>query len=393
MIGPELNKINFNFFRFIIKLFKSYYFMSCHSGAQFSVCLSDDGTVFSFGSNDNGQLGHNETSLLPHPILNLPKIKKISCGSNFTVCVDEEGSMWSFGCNKFGQLGTGNKTNYSIPQKVQNIPAVKEISCGFSHVLFLSEDLNLWSVGHNGFSQLCVEDKEHRINPQQTSFSLISKISAGSYFSFFQTMEGEIFACGFNSSGELGLGSCVSPNKPCLIPNQPPNIIQFCCGTFHSLFLDSDGNVFSTGSNSYGALGYRKNPNNNNQLFLVPGIPPIHKISCVGCSSYLIDFDGNLWCFGQNNYGQLGFGDIVDKFDPEKVNSVKNVHQISIGCSGSHLLLKNSQGEIFVTGSNCFGQIAAGMFPLFKLFVRDTSVNSEMWGADICESKVKSARK
>ena len=45
----------------------------------------------------------------------------ISCGYNFTVCVDNEGFIWSFGDNSSGQLGTGNKTNFHVPQKILSI--------------------------------------------------------------------------------------------------------------------------------------------------------------------------------------------------------------------------------------------------------------------------------
>ena len=49
---------------------------------------------------------------------------------HFTVCVDDEGFIWSFGDNFSGQLGTGNKTNFNVPQKLQNIPPVLSIACG-----------------------------------------------------------------------------------------------------------------------------------------------------------------------------------------------------------------------------------------------------------------------
>ena len=80
-----------------------------------------------FRKNNLGQLGlghYNSHVSVPTPIPNLAKISKISCGCNFTVCVDCEGFVWSFGSNDCGQLGTGNTTNFNVPQKLQNIPPV-----------------------------------------------------------------------------------------------------------------------------------------------------------------------------------------------------------------------------------------------------------------------------
>ena len=89
---------------------------------------------------------------------------------------------------------------------------------------------------------------------------------------------------------------------PSLIPNLPSNIVQFICGNGQSLFLDSEGNVFSVGYNKHGELGLGHNINQN-VLNKIPNIPSIKVISCVGSSSYLIDFEGNLWSFGFNGYG------------------------------------------------------------------------------------------
>ena len=233
--------------------------MSCASGAFHTITLSYDGTAHSFGRNNKGELGlgHNNDVSLPTPIPNLPKINMISCGGYFTVCVDDEGFIWSFGENKQGQLGTGNTTDFNVPQKLLDIPPVLSVNCGGHHTLIITNDDNLWSFGNNNYGQLCLENTESQIKPQKTSFSNISKISAGFYHSLFQNNKGEIFACGFNYWGECGLGHFNSLQiTPSLIPDTPSNIIQFICASgVQSLFLDSEGNVFSVGYNTYGQLG------------------------------------------------------------------------------------------------------------------------------------------
>ena len=154
--------------------------MAC--GYAHTITLSNDGTVHSFGSNREGELGlgHNDNASLPTPIPNLPKINMVSCGGYFTVCVDYEGFVWSFGENHAGQLGTGNTTNFNIPQKLL------------------------------------------------TSFSNISKISAGVDHTLFQNNKGEIFSCGYNDYGHVDWVIFDSPQiTPSLILNPPSNIVQF----------------------------------------------------------------------------------------------------------------------------------------------------------------------
>ena len=69
------------------------------------------------------------------------------------------------------------------------------------------------------------------------------------------------------------------------------NIIHFVCGSSHSLFLDSEGNVFSVGNNYFGQLGLGHN-SKQNELNKITNIPPIKIISCVKSSCYLIGILG-----------------------------------------------------------------------------------------------------
>ena len=334
--------------------------MACSCGFRHTITLADDGTVHSFGRNEEGALGLGDSNFeaLPTPIPNLPKINQISCGDYFTACVDDEGFIWSFGDNGWGQLGTGNTTNFYVPQKILDIPPVLSVYCGESHTLIITNDSNLWSCGRNDGGELGHGDTEERLMPQKTSFSNISKTSAGVRHSLFQNDKGEIFACGYNPYGQCGLEHFDDYQiTPSIIPNLPPNIIQFVCGGFHSLFLDSEGNVFSVGRNGQLGLGHNTK---QNELNKIPNIPPIKIISCVYSSCYLIDFEGNLWSFGFNDSGQLGHGDETNINTPKIINTLKNIQQISYGPCGLHFIAKNSQNQIFVSGNNDWGQLGTG---------------------------------
>ena len=328
------------------------------TGVFHTIALSDDGVVHSFGKNKHGQLGlgHNRDISVPMPIPELLHINQISCGAFFSVCVDNEGFLWAFGHNTYGQLGTGNDTNFNIPQKIQDIPPVLSVSCGPYHTFIITNDDNLWSCGNNNYGQLCLGNKENQVKFQHTQFSNISKVSLGDSFSIFRNEKGEIYSCGCNENGELGLGHFnKSQITPTLIPNLPPNIVQFICGFGHTLFLDSEGKVFSVGDNRYGQLGLGDNVNQN-VLNQIPTIPPIQLISCVGFSNYLIDFEGNVWSFGNNRNGRLGLGDSAHKNIPTKIQSLKDIQQLSYGSCGCHFFAKDSRDTIFVAGCNGNGQ-------------------------------------
>ena len=370
--------------------------MTACCGSDHTITLSNDGTLHAFGYNYYGQLGlgHNNQVSLPTPIPNLPQISMISCGYNFVVCVDYEGFIWSFGENDAGQLGTGTKTTFNnVPQKILDIPPVISVSCGYAHTLIITNDDNLWSCGGNNLGQLCLGDKESHLKPQKTSFSNITKISTGNIHSLFQNNKGEIFACGFNQHGQCGLGHFNSPQiKPIPIPNLPSNIVQFICGSHHSLFLDSEGNVYSVGNNNNGQLGICHNIKQN-VLRKIPNIPPIKTISCAGASCYLIDLEGNLWSFGDNTFGQLGHGDKTNKTSPKVINALKDIQQVSYGSAGVHFIAKNSQNQIFATGRNNFGQLGTGNTELVLIPKEMNSQYSTIWRGDEFYTRAKSARK
>lgn len=337
--------------------------MSCNLGGAFTICVDDEGNVYSFGSNSFGQLGlgFSGTNVdLPTLIPNLPKIVQVSCSDHFTVCIDHEGLMWSFGNNFSGQLGSGDTERYKIPHKVHDIPPVQSVSCGISHTLIITIDDNLWACGDNKFGQLCLRNTENQLKPKQTEFTNILQISAGNRYSLFQNDKREIYGCGEDEIGYLG-------NKipqVTLVPNQPPNIVKFFSGNKHIIFLDDDGKIFSVGYNVYGNLGDGDNYDTD-EVRQILNIPPIKSISCGYCNTYLLDFDGNVWGFGCNSKGQLGQGDTEHRCGPAKIKPfyLKNVTKLANGCcSNKHMIVQSSQNTIFGMGDNFYYQLGSKIF-------------------------------
>ena len=96
--------------------------ISISVGGDHSVCLDNDGNVFTFGKNKYGQLGIGDKDLshtsIPQKV-NLPPCTQISCGDNFTMCLSENGEVYSFGHTRNGQLGVeNNEENYYSPQLI-----------------------------------------------------------------------------------------------------------------------------------------------------------------------------------------------------------------------------------------------------------------------------------
>ena len=116
----------------------------------------------------------------------------------------------------------------------------------------------------------------------------ITQIACNESSTIFLNSFGNVYSCGYNDKGQLGLGDITNSYTPTQIPNLN-NITQIACGGsngdgdsyysifLHSLFLNSTGQVYSCGSNFYGQLGHE----NNNDLkipTLIPNLTNIEKI-------------------------------------------------------------------------------------------------------------------
>ena len=115
--------------------------------------------------------------------------------------------------------------------------------------------------------------------------------------------------------------------------------------------------MWSFGDNDYGQLGA-----GNVLFFNVPqkiqDIPPVHSVSC-GAYHTLIITNDNLWSCGQNLYGQLCLGNEENQLTPQKT-SFSNISKTSTGAF--HSLFQNDKGEIFACGFNRYGECGLGHF-------------------------------
>lgn len=125
-----------------------------------SVILCSDGTVFSCGRNDSGQLGHGDTvdKKTPQAILSAPKnITSISCGQYHTIASTTQGIVFACGKNDYGQLGMDGVLNQKIFSKIAlplEMDNISQVCCGYYHTLILSTSGMVGGFGRNDYGQV-----------------------------------------------------------------------------------------------------------------------------------------------------------------------------------------------------------------------------------------------
>uniref|UniRef100_A0A8C9WQQ0 Regulator of chromosome condensation 2 n=1 Tax=Scleropages formosus TaxID=113540 RepID=A0A8C9WQQ0_SCLFO len=165
-------------------------------GRNHTLALTENGTVYSFGENKLGQLGHgNQTDAVPTPATiqyNGQPLVKVACGAEFSMVVDCKGNLYSFGCPEYGQLGHNSDGKFIaraqriefdcelIPRRVaifiektkdgQVMPVpnvvVRDVACGGNHTLVLDSQKRVFSWGFGGYGRLGHTEQKDEMVPR-----------------------------------------------------------------------------------------------------------------------------------------------------------------------------------------------------------------------------------
>jgi len=96
-------------------------------------------------------------------------VPSIVAGDIHTVALMEDGTVWAWGHNYQGELGDGSTKNKYTPVQVKNLSNVKQITAGDSHTVALKEDGTVWAWGTNSYGQLNLEDAYRVETPVQVT--------------------------------------------------------------------------------------------------------------------------------------------------------------------------------------------------------------------------------
>jgi alpha-tubulin suppressor-like RCC1 family protein len=210
--------INANSLYFIQTNYNTPSWREIDSGCDFSLGIKTDGTLWGWGSNQNGQLGTSSIYITNSPVQTLAQgsnWKQVNCGYNFSTAIKTDGTLWTWGNNTLGQLGLSNLTNRSSPVQVGTGTDWKQVSTGYIFTVALKTDGTLWSWGGNSYGQLGNGTFTHRSSPVQIGISTDWKqIACGYDYVLAIKTDTTVFAWGANQFGQLGNSSIVNISTP-----------------------------------------------------------------------------------------------------------------------------------------------------------------------------------
>lgn len=301
------------------------------AGRAHSLALASDGTVWSWGQGNSGELGTGNLARALAPAQVTPgwgsrTITAILAGDYFSVALASDGTVWSWGQGAFGALGSGGTDNLTAPTQVLTdwgSRSIIELAAGTNHVLALASDGTVWAWGTSDEGQLGdgsdTDSMTSRPVPAQVETTwgarTIVSIGAGVFHSLAVASDGSVWAWGYNINSQLGIGSTTNAAVPTAVDSSAwgtRTIVRVDGGLAHSVALASDGTVWAWGNNYAGQLGDGTN---------TTSAIPVRVVEPELGSSRVVDVDagdwyfsgaltdaGTFWAWGYNSEGQLGTG-------------------------------------------------------------------------------------
>jgi|GEM_PF-1194374 len=333
------------------------------AGGLHSAQVRPDGTLWTWGYNDQGQQGNgslgNTVYLIPQRVGSASSWVSVSAGQYFTLALRADGTLWSWGKNASGQLGRpSTAADQGLPTQVGSASSWVSISAGADHALALRADGTLWAWGDNTYGQLGLGDLVNRAAPVQVPGGGVwASASAGGFHSVAVRADGSAWAWGRNHYGQLGQNGQVQQTSPTPVYGGTTTWVSVSAGYLHTVALQANGTLWTWGANYVGQLG-QGNTNNIGYPVQVGSATSWLSADAGDVHSLGLRADGTLYAWGDNTAGQLGLGDNAQRTAPAQVGGLTNWADAVGG--NTHSLAAQSCEALWAWGGDNGGQLGNG---------------------------------
>ena len=334
--------------------------VSASAGNEHTIALLDTGVPYTWGSNENNQLGIPGLTYSDTPIqMDIEDVKQVVAGNYFSGMLKSNGTVWIVGANWNGEHGNGTYNPSEIPVQVSGLNNIKYIAAGGNSIIAISEEGYVFGWGYGRYGKFCNGSEESVPSPvmlEELTNANITMIAVGNRHILALKSDGDVIACGDGERGQLGNGDTENALTPVPVSNLS-NVTMISAGSYHSIAVDKDGHMHTWGSGASGQSGTSDNTDFSPVPIQIHGMSGIATVEAGPYSSFAVDVNDDPWGWGENNDGELGVEHTNTVYSPSQIFGAENVITISNG--GNHTILVTKDGGL-ATGTNRVGELGIG---------------------------------
>lgn len=379
------------------------------AAGDYHTCALRSGKVRCWGQNFAGQLGYAMTQDIgddesPDTAgdVDVPGyVTQIVAGAAQSCALNSEGEIYCWGSGLFGKLGYGDTNAVGDDETPSDVGPVDvgaqaiEIAAGGSATcaVLISGELKCWGFG--GYGSLGYGNQRN-LGDNETPMSFgsvaldaeVVHVECGATHTCAILSDGVIRCWGSSSFGQLGIGEfrdIGDDELPNVVgsPDSRASYLQVSAGYTHVCGILQTEGLKCWGSNLNGELGYGNTEDQGDDELLsavavisLPWTPAF--VSAGGllwfnkegvytqAHTCAVSTEGEVRCWGNNDFGQLGYGHVRSIGDDESIASLDavdlgvGVRVVSVSVGGFHSCASTTEGEVFCWGGNAVGQLGYG---------------------------------
>ncbi len=387
-------------------------------GMSHTAAVTDEGDVYSWGRNVQGQCGigvSSEAVEVPQivPVLIGRSVRFVSCGAGHTIVTTANSGAWSWGIGVQGQLGHGDNTNKPHPVRINAMDShsIKAVECGIAHSMVLSEEdagrSKLYGFGWNKHGQLGLDSAQTTYSSpteiKNFDLSAVSHVSCGGGHTAVVLNDGTVWTAGSNTCGQCGQGNLDDVRAFTQVKHVfgSKAVALTKCGEEFTIFVTQSQQVFGCGLNNAGQVSTSLQEN-----FTVPTLinemegKGICSLACSQSEVYAISNNGEVFSWGipkekaKENQMRVKAGVASaehisaesQEWAPKKVSALRKKQVTSLVCGRNHfvaIIVATKASLCYVQNhEDKFAEIESGRKVKFKLQSVDASGNERKIGGD-----------
>ena len=303
------------------------FYRAVATGGEHPCAVATDGSAWCWGRGYEGQLGTGvkENRFTPTRVRGDVDFTDVTVGVAHSCGLATDGSVYCWGWNAFFERGNTTDPRDAEPVRVETTVRFRSISAGDNHTCGVGTDSLAYCWGANTYGQLGDGTTRTRAQVRVVSGGVkFGQVTAGAQHTCALQLNGNGYCWGKNDVGQLGIGTTSALQSLPIRLNTAVQFRQIDAGAHHTCAVAQDFRFYCWGGNEYGELGFGgSNPAGQSgsvSPHTISDFVPSGVLVSAGvhhtCAIGLFDL---VRCWGRGTYGQLATGAAADSYHPAPV--------------------------------------------------------------------------